>query len=349
VSGWALHQGVDPIQQLGGTLIDVHHSGGGDDDTNMIIVPDADSMGLLANRNGTANQNSEIECEVNVTEDGDGRAKFEPWVSSMLGLHVTAIGVWADDVGHENKTEIHPMDLIFARVESSALPIDWIADLAAQHGLQVGTTLFAYRYAAASDDRSDGLGGGRPPFSDQTRTTSVRLAFPDLPIGATSPQIQVRSGGARNAASHFDDVAVDGNTATVNLVVTVKDAHHEGPGFDLAEVALFWVGARHLELDPTALHFPRIAGGNSVVRQFTISNIGSEPVTLSVGGSRFPSAFNWAAIPTTTLPAGGSLPVTVEFAPDRGGAFSDQVSVVSDAEGSPHQVRLGGSAEGGPH
>jgi hypothetical protein len=342
VSGWALHQGVDPIQHLGGTLIDVHHSGGGDNDTNMIIVPDAGSVGLLKNGKGKDNQRSEIECEVNVTEDGDGRRKFEPWVASMLHLQVTAIGVWVDDVGHDDKTEIHPMDLIIARVESSALHTDWIGELARQQGLRVGTTLFAYRYAAASDHRSVFFGDGRTALSNRTRATKVTLAFPTRPIGPTSPQIQVRSGGARNAGSHFDNVAINGNTANVNLVVTVKDRDHGGPGFDLAEVALFWAGTHHLEYNPTDLDFGQTLVRRFVTRQVTIDNIGSEPVTLTVAGSRPGSAFVWAAVPTTTLPAGGSLRITATFTPTTAGTFIDQMSVVSNAEGSPQAVRLEG-------
>jgi len=348
MAGWALHQGVGPIQFLSGTLIDVHNSGGlpgGDSDTNLIIVPDANSTGLLINRHGKANEKFEIECEIHVTEDRDGRAKFEHWVSTMLGLPVTAIGVWTDDTGHDDKTEIHPMDLMFTRVEGSALPTDWIADLARQHGLQVGTTLFAYRYAAASDNRGEGILTS-PPLANQTRATSVTLPFPPRPIGAVSPQLEVRSGGARNAASHFDDVVFAGSTATINLVVTVKDTDHDGPGFDLAEIALFWKGVRSLDIPPE-LHFGLAKLGEAIVRNFTIVNDGSEPVSLTVPGAPFPSSFEWNGMPSTVLTPGASFTVTVTFSPQAVGTHNGAVSVISDAQGSPHLVSLKGSARNG--
>ncbi len=182
MSGWVLRDEDDPVRTLVGTLIDVHNAGGnvlaGDDsDTNIIVVPDAATAPLLFNRNGARNVVWDIECEVNVTEDGDGRSSFESWVSSMVGLEVTAKGVYVDDTGHDDKTEIHPMDLIIARVAGSALPDDWIGDLARQNALQVGVGLFAFRYAAASDDRG-GTVFEFPPLAGQTRATSVTLPFP---------------------------------------------------------------------------------------------------------------------------------------------------------------------------
>ncbi len=90
MSGWALRDESDLVRTLVGTLIDIHNAGGnvlaGDDsDTNMILVPDAPSAPLLINRHGARNVVYDIECEVNVTEDGDGRSSFENWVRRWLG------------------------------------------------------------------------------------------------------------------------------------------------------------------------------------------------------------------------------------------------------------------------
>ena len=89
-----------------------------------------------------------------------------------------------------------------------------------------------------------------------------------------------------------------------------------GPGFDLAEVALYWLGPRVLDVSPASLSFGLIGIGEASVRSFTISNVGSEPVTVTVPGSPFPSSFGWTGVPATVLPPGGSLPpLTVEFSP----------------------------------
>lgn len=37
------------------------------------------------------------------------------------------------------------------------------------------------------------------------------------------------------------------------------------------------------------------------MRSFTISNVGSEPVTVTVPGSPFPSSFGWTGVPATAL------------------------------------------------
>jgi hypothetical protein len=266
-------------------------------------------------------------------------------VSSMVGLEVTAKGVYVDDTGHDDKTEIHPMDLMIARVAGSALPIDWISDLATQNALQVDVGLFAFRYAAASDDRG-GVVFESPPLAEQTRATTVTLPFPPRPPGATDPQVEVRSAGARNAASHID-TTVGGDTASADLVVTVKSGDHGGPGFDLAEIALYWSAARALEVSPSALDFGLIGVGEVTLRTITIGNVGSAEVAVTVAGSTFPSPFSWTDVPTTVLPAGASLPLTVQFAPDEAGRHLDSVRVVSDAAGSPHVVRLEGRAHGG--
>jgi hypothetical protein len=353
MSGWALRDENSPVRTLVGTLTRVHNSGDSillsqDGDTNLTIVPNAASAALLRNRNEVDNRDGTIECEVNVTEDGNGRSSYESWASSMIGTEVTAKGIYVDDTGHDDKTEIHPMDLILARVSSSAMPGDWIGDVARQHGIQVDLGLFAYRYAAASDDRGAGLfGDGIPPLARQTRATSVNLPFPPRPAGAIGPQVEVRSAGARNAASHIN-TTVTGDTVSAELVVTVKAVDDGGPGFDLAEVALYWLGPRVLDVSPASLSFGLIGIGEASVRSFTISNVGSEPVTVTVPGSPFPSSFGWMGVPATVLPPGGSLPpLTVEFSPLAAGTASGTVSVNSDAQGSPHVVSLSGRGRGG--
>jgi Abnormal spindle-like microcephaly-assoc'd, ASPM-SPD-2-Hydin len=344
MSGWFVRDENSPVRTMVGTLTDVYNADDGD--TNLVIVPNADSAPLLANRHGMDNITGTIECEINVTEDGNGRSSYESWVASMVGMEVTAQGVYVDDTGHEDKTELHPTDILVVRVDRSAQPQDWIGELAAQHGLQVGGGLFAYRYAAASDDRDDGLNGGWPPFSRQTRVTTVKLPFPIRPVGAVSPEIEARSAEARNAASHID-LDVTGDPASATLVVTVKADGHGGPGFDLAEVALYWVGSRVVEVSPSSLGFGLIGIGESVVRRFTVINVGSAPATITVPGSTFPGAFGWSDVPTTTLAPGGSFVVTVEFSPLAAGVHTGTVSVISDAAGSPHRVRLDGRARAG--
>jgi hypothetical protein len=254
---------------------------------------------------------------------------------------VTVKGVYVDDIGHDDKTEIHPVDLIIAPVAGSALPHDWIGDLARVNALEVGVGLFAFRYAAASDDR----GGETPPLQRQTRATSVTLPFPARPAGATEPQIEVRSAGARNAASHIDTTVI-GDTASAELVVTVKSRADGGPGFDQAEIALYWSASRALQVSPATVDFGVIGVGQDRFKTFTVTSIGSAPVTVTVPDSTSLSPFSWTVVPSTVLAPGASLSATVEFAPADAGRFTETVSVLSDAGESPQLVRLKGRAGG---
>jgi Abnormal spindle-like microcephaly-assoc'd, ASPM-SPD-2-Hydin len=223
--------------------------------------------------------------------------------------------------------------------------VDWIGDLARQHGLQIGEGLRAFRYAAASDDR-EGPIDEAPPFAHQTRTTSVTLAFPDRPAGATTPNVEVRSGGARNAASHIDtDITSDNASAT--LVVTVKAAGHGGPGFDLGEIALYWAGPKAIQLDSTALDFGLVTVGDVAQRSLTVTNVGADVITANVPDGPF-SAFDWTHQPPTPLPPGGSFTITIDYAPLESAIHHSSLTVLSDAPGNPHIVSLRGRAKKPP-
>jgi HYDIN/CFA65/VesB-like, Ig-like domain len=135
---WFLRDWTSPQRVLIGTLTDVHDSSGildgGDNDTNLEIVPrpEPEFQDLLKNRQTPpqVNKNGLIECEVNV--GSDWRSQYEFFVNSLVGREVTAQGVFVDDDGHGSKTELHPMDVIFARVADSQLPGDWIGALASR-------------------------------------------------------------------------------------------------------------------------------------------------------------------------------------------------------------------------
>jgi hypothetical protein len=60
-----------------------------------------------------------LECEIHV--GSDWRNQYGDWVRSLTGGEVTAQGVWVDDDGHESKTELHPMDVIFGSITASKL------------------------------------------------------------------------------------------------------------------------------------------------------------------------------------------------------------------------------------
>src|SRR5262245_51553140 len=186
---WFLRDWISPQRILIGTLTNVHDSGalidGGDNDTNLEIVPrpEPQFQDLLKNRHDRANQAPPgqapvIECEINVGDDWVSQYEF--FVNSLVNHEVTAQGVYVDDDGHDSKTELHPMDAIFARVSDSQLPGDWIGGLEAELGLTLNQNLFVYRFAAASDNRAGLLLEG-PPLAGWSRTTNIMLPLPPAP------------------------------------------------------------------------------------------------------------------------------------------------------------------------
>src|SRR5262249_35560002 len=118
---WFLRDWGSPQRGLVGTLPDVHdrsgvlYGGGNDPHLEIVPRPEREFQDLLKNRftPPQANKNGLIECEVNV--GSDWRSQFEFFVNSLVGREVTAQGVFVDDDGHDSKTELHPVDVIFAR------------------------------------------------------------------------------------------------------------------------------------------------------------------------------------------------------------------------------------------
>src|SRR5262245_34123696 len=92
-------------------------------------------------------------------------------------------------------------------------------------------------------------------------------------------------------------------------------------------------------LSDTTLDFGTGAVGGSKQDQFTISNPGTEPLILNV----IPTCSDFAVVAgggPSTLQPGGTLPVTVQFAPTVGGQISCSIAI---GPGCP-EVRVHGSA-----
>ncbi|OGG43600.1 MAG: hypothetical protein A3F84_24070 [Candidatus Handelsmanbacteria bacterium RIFCSPLOWO2_12_FULL_64_10] len=100
-----------------------------------------------------------------------------------------------------------------------------------------------------------------------------------------------------------------------------------------------------ISLSATALSFGNVEKGQSAQQTFTVSNTGTEALTVSgitVSGSH---ASQFTVSPTTfTINAGAAAQtVTVAFAPTSSGAKSASLSVAHNAAGSPSSVSLSGT------
>jgi hypothetical protein len=272
MAGWKFMSDVNPRERrVKGRLSNAHISVSGvtaDDDTCFDISPDLEEefQKLLTNRDhyeqdlstrpptrklvkAQPNANKLIECEIHVAEGQ--RDRHLKWVQSMSGTVVTAQGVWVMDTGHKWKTELHPVDVVFGPATSasggwgSIEPGDWIGELATQRGLVVGDTMgdtmFAFRIAAASDNRGNFWNWAKPLLAGTTRRTTFTVPFPPRPDGNSVARSELRTFLPLLHASIWRADPVDLNGTMVQPVTVTCDSYeHGGPGTMLAELVTYW-------------------------------------------------------------------------------------------------------------
>lgn len=353
---WFLRDWRSPQRVLIGKLTNVHDSGGtldgGDNDTNLEITPRADFAGLLTNRHGRDNQpqggqDPVIECEVNV--GSDWRSQYEFFVNSLVGHEVTAQGVFVDDDGHDSKTELHPMDVIFARVNDSQLPGDWVGALITQRGLVLGQSLFVTRFAGASDDREGVILSG-PPLASWDRPTAISLPLPPVPPGTGwVPDFSLHMLRQDKATV---DTAVVGDPGSgsqaIQLTITCQGRDYGGPGVALGEAGTFWTSQTlpAIQLSPTSVSFGTVFAGDSADRTVTITNTGHADLIITIPAPAG-NIFTWVPVSGHAIAPGASFAAEVDFSPPGVGQANGQLRVESNAAGSPHIVKLAGSGKKG--
>ena len=352
---WFLEDWRSPQRVLVGKLRNVHDSSGildgGDNDTNLEIEPRADFVGLLTNRHGRDNQPQDgqpsvVECEVNV--GSDWRSQFEFFVNSLVDREVTAQGVFVDDDGHDSKTELHPVDVIFARVDDSQLPGDWIGALAAQRGLVLDQSLFVTRFAAASDDR-EGLVLSGPPLASWDRPTTIALPLPPVPPGTGwvpdfSLQVLRQDKATIDTAVAGDPQ--DSGNLVIQVTITCQGRDYGGPGVAMGEIGTFWTSQTlpAIQVSPDFISFNEVFVGESADRTVTITNTGHADLVITIPAPAG-KVFTWEPVSGQAIAPGASATVEVEFRPPGVGPAQGQLRVDSNAAGSPHIVTLKGTGK----
>jgi hypothetical protein len=337
-------------ETLVGTFERIYVDGGfrGDGDTNIEIRPDAAHSHLLVNEKGQRNASGIVTCEINVGGPlGVWRSLFNEWVGSLLATTVTARGVYVDDRKHKHTTELHPLDLIMGRVTRSMnRDEDWITNLAAHRWLKPGVDLFAYRYAAASDDRQGFLHHG-PPNANTTRDVDLPIQLPPRPASQWQPVVVNRIAFAKNAQSQILGGGPSGSS--FRLEARCSSAAGSGPGIVVGEIVAYWKNPVQAEIafEPQDIRFGTVEPFDRTTRRLRIRNVGSGPLRITVprqGGAG--SVFTWAALNAVTIQPNGSLDVTIEFAPRQAGVAQTLFRVQTDAIG-PRSVNVTGTGKAG--
>ena len=345
---WFLRDWQSPQRVVTGELTGAHISSPtagpipGDNDTNLEISPQGGDE-IVRNRYGTFNDNYVLECEIHV--DGAWRDQHLAWVQTMTGP-VTVSGVWVDDDAHGSKTELHPLDVVWAQVTQSASSGDWIGSLVGDLGLTIGKDLFAYRFAAASDNRGDDLGGllESPPLSEWTRTVTFSLPFPGQPGTKFAPFTDNRT--PLSAHADFTPVIRRDTTGTfVDVTVTCQANQYGGPGIVLGEVIAYWQQADLplISVSPNPLDFHTVALGGRGLETLKIANPGAVDLTVSVTPSGPPALFQWKAITAQSIAPGSSIALDVSYTPQLAEPDAGTLTVHSNAAPGAAVVQLKGT------
>ena len=99
--------------------------------------------------------------------------------------------------------------------------------------------------------------------------------------------------------------------------------------------------AAAIALSSTSFPFGNVAQGSSGQQTLTVSNPGGSTLTVtSISSSNTAFTVNPS---TLSVPAGGSLPVTITFAPSAATTYSATITLVHNATGSPSTVSVSGT------
>src|SRR6266849_6239223 len=177
-----------------------------------------------------------------------------------------------------------------------------------------GTATLSITQVNASGSGSFSVSGFSLPLNvNAGQQTTIKVSFSPTSVGAASGNISIVS----NAPTSPTSVGLSGT----GIVATLT-----------------------LGISPTSLSFGNVTTGTSSASQnVTITNTGNSNVTISqvnVSGSGY--SFTGSSIPVTLSPAQNST-LAAQFSPAVAGSISGNITIVSNASGSPAAVSLSGT------
>lgn len=161
-------------------------------------------------------------------------------------------------------------------------------------------------------------------------------------LDVTPTSGRILAGGDMMLDVHFDAAGLMGGDYDANIVIESNDPDE---GMVLIPATLHVTGAPDISVNPAALDFGEIYLGYPSVMTVTITNDGTDDLTVSnvyTGTSEFtvaPVGLPW------TITAGGGMMVDVTFDPAADGSYTDVLTVDSDdSDEATVTVDLSGSA-----
>jgi hypothetical protein len=176
-----------------------------------------------------------------------------------------------------------------------------------------GTATLTITQVTATGSAFSASGYSLPLNVNAGQQTTMMVAFQPTAVGATSGNISIVS----NAPASPTSVALAGTGIAATLT---------------------------LGISPTSLNFGNVTTGTSSATQnVTVANTGNSNVTISqinLSGAGY--SMTGGSTPVTLNPS-QNLTLTVQFRPTTAGATSGNISIVSNANGSPATVSLSGT------
>jgi len=145
-----------------------------------------------------------------------------------------------------------------------------------------------------------------------------------------------------------------GQTATLTLKFAPQQAGNDSGSISLASnaanspavISLSGTGTvatLQLSVTPASLNFGNVAVGGTGTQTATLANTGSSNVNvaqITVSGGGFSTT---GTLPSSTLTAGQTVPLSIAFSPTSASTFTGTVSIDSNAANSPATISLAGT------
>jgi len=152
------------------------------------------------------------------------------------------------------------------------------------------------------------------------------------------PGSTLNPGATCDVSVRFTPTATGSRLATVTLASNAAGS----PAVDLKGVGIVETTAAQAQVSPTQMTFSRTRVGRTTsARTVRVRNTGTSPLSISsvAATGDFTASTECTAAP---LAPGRTCEIKVVFKPSAAGASSGELTVASNAAGSPHAVKLSG-------
>ncbi len=190
-----------------------------------VVTPDPPFASVLTTRNGNANPGGTISCSVGVDDRLVSFAELLPLVSSAYNRRVRIVGTLCDD-DDTATTAIHPLGLLVVEYEIE------VYDISGWPVAVRDVDLFAFAHAV------EGLAALAEPHAGESRTLSVRLAFPFRPSASAQAFARPYSTTRVDLANAATFTTIDTGAATELEATIETGTPAEGKGFFAVQIGL---------------------------------------------------------------------------------------------------------------